>query len=361
MKKIHQIQPNIKNDDYNAVSKYLKNGGWITEHNTTREFETNIAKYVNRKYSLAVPNGTIALYLALLAAGLTKGKKVAVPNLTMIATINAVIWAGAEPVIVDVNSEFCLSLTSLKKIKRLDAVIYVPLNGRTSEGLEIEKWCSEKNIVLIEDSAHALGSKYSDEKYCGSLGKISIFSFTPHKIITTGQGGMILTDNLKHFKYIDKIKTFNRRKDKLDIHEGFGLNFKFTDLQASLGNSQFDKLNYHIERKQKIYSYYKKINSNIATLGSFLSNEVPWFFDLYFQSKNIKKEVVNILTKYNIEIREVYPPLSKQNYLKSVQKTDLVKSESIYNKAIWLPSSINLTLKEVNFITEVINSYEVKN
>ena len=130
MNRIFQVEPEITNSDIDFVSDYLKSGSWITEHTVTKEFEENISKYVDRKYAIAVPNGTIAIYLSLLSLGITKGNRVAVPNLTMIATINAILWAGATPVLVDVDESLCMSLENLKKIKNLSAVIFVPLNGR---------------------------------------------------------------------------------------------------------------------------------------------------------------------------------------------------------------------------------------
>ena len=217
--KINQVEPNISEQDIQKVSDYMSSGAWITEHALTKELEEKIAHFVSRKYAIAVPNGTIAIYLSLLAAGLTEGKRVAVPNITMIATINAILWAGAEPVIIDLNERLCMSLKSLQTVDKLDGVIYVPLNGRTEDGLAIEEYCKERNITLIEDSAHALGSQYQD-RMCGSLGSMSVFSFTPHKIITMGQGGLVLTDDDSLYEYLLDLKTFNRSKDKSDWHDG---------------------------------------------------------------------------------------------------------------------------------------------
>ena len=205
---INQVEPNISSEDMESVSRYMQSGSWITEHKLTKDLEDKVATYVDRKYAVAVPNGTIAIYLALIASGIRDGHKVAVPNITMIATINAIIWAGAEPVIVDVDNTLCMSLDSLKKVPEINAVIFVPLNGRVGSGLEIQEYCKDKDIILIEDSAHALGSSYLNQK-CGSLGSLSIFSFTPHKIITMGQGGMVLSDDENLYQKLIDIKTFN--------------------------------------------------------------------------------------------------------------------------------------------------------
>ena len=124
-KRINQVEPFISNDDIESVASYLKSGGWVTEHNVSRNFEEQIASYVDRKYGIVVPNGTIAIYLSLLALGVGPGKKVAVPNLTMIATINAILWTGAKPLLVDVDKDLCMSYEKLIDQKKLLKVISV--------------------------------------------------------------------------------------------------------------------------------------------------------------------------------------------------------------------------------------------
>ncbi len=354
--KVFQVTPDIDESDIHSVVNYLESGGWLTEHKITNDLENKIASYVNRDYANAVPNGTIAIYLALISAGVKSGDRVAVPNLTMIATINSVIWAGAEPVIVDVDENLCMSYHELSQLEDIDAVIFVPLNGRTGDGYKIEKWCLENNILLIEDSAHALGSSYP-HKACGSLGDLSIFSFTPHKIITMGQGGMILTDNEEYHEKIVELKTFNREQDKLDWHKGFGLNFKITDLQASIGISQFAKLEKYIENKRINWQQYNSlIESEDIIFLDFKNNETPWFFDVIFRSVEEKNNIIESLRKNNIETRNSYPALSLQNYLEKYKKIELTYSESISDRILWLPSSNNLKSADITKIANIINS-----
>ncbi len=353
--KINQIEPNISKDDIENINIYLSSGSWITEHAVTKELENLIAKYVDRKYAVAVPNGTIAIYLSLLAAGLTEGKRVAVPNLTMIATINAILWAKAQPVIVDTDEFLCMSLDSLKEAEDIDGVIFVPLNGRTSNGEAIQEYCNEKDIILIEDSAHALSSSYSQTK-CGSLGSLSIFSFTPHKIITMGQGGMVLTDNNIFYEYLIALKTFNRSKDKSDWHEGFGLNFKITDLQSSLGVSQFSQVDKLAKNKKKIYKKYKEKLKNVDILD-FKNHETPWFIDIICDSQETRKNLSIYLSEKNIETRDSYPALSTQEYLANIEKQNLNSSESIADKILWIPSSTNLSEEEIDYISTSINNF----
>ncbi len=358
-KKINQVEPNISEEDIKRINNYMTSDSWITEHEVTKELEDNIAGYSGRKYAVAVPNGTIAIYLSLLAAGLSKGKRVAVPNITMIATINAILWAEAEPVIIDVNSRLCMSLESLKKVENLDGVIYVPLNGRTEDALEIEKYCKQNQITLIEDSAHALGSNYLEKK-CGSLGEVSVFSFTPHKIITMGQGGMVLTDNDQYYEYLVNLKTFNRSKDKSDWHNGFGLNFKITDLQSALGLSQFEKIDDFINIKKNMFKKYKSFLSEIKFVDMF-DYETPWFIDLVCESSNQRNELANYLSNNDIITRDSYPALSKQVYLKNVSKTNLNYSEEVSEKILWLPSSTNLTDNQIEKICTTINIFFKRN
>ena len=357
--RIFQVEPSISSDDIEAVNNYISSGSWITENKLTLELENNTRTYLGREYAVAVPNGTIAIYLSLLSAGIKDGMKVAVPNLTMIATINAVLWANAEPILVDVDESLCMSYEKLLELdEKIDCAIFVPLNGRTGEGEKIYKWCKENEIIFIEDSAHALGSNYESSK-CGALGDLSILSFTPHKIITMGQGGMVLTDDESLYNYLISIKTFNRSKDKSDWHEGFGLNFKITDLQAALGISQFEKLNFFFEKKLNTLKYYEEnIQSNVLTVKPFKETEVPWFFDVEFDSKQIKDEFKEYLDKNGIETRDFYPALSSQKYLDEYKSDNLEYSENIYNRLLWLPSGNNISEEQLSFICETVSRFK---
>ena len=352
---INQVEPNISSEDIESVSQYMQSGSWITEHKLTKELEDKVASYVDRKYAVAVPNGTIAIYLALVASGIREGHKVAVPNITMIATINAIIWAGAEPVIVDIDNNLCMSLDSLKKVPDINAVIFVPMNGRVGSGLEIQEYCKDKDIILIEDSAHALGSSYLNQK-CGSLGSLSIFSFTPHKIITMGQGGMVLSDDENLYQKLMDVKTFNREKDKSDVHKGFGLNFKITDLQSSLGLSQLSKLEEFIKMKKNLHRKYSNY-INDKYLKSFSEYETPWFIDFYCNGEDQREELHLYLKQKNIETRFSYPSLSSQSYLQNIEKTDLTFSEKVSNNILWLPSSTNLTREDVEYVSSAVNNF----
>ena len=352
---INQIEPVITEEDILSVDEYLRSGGWLTEHSLTKKLEKEISDYLERSYAVAVPNGTVAIYMALKIQGLGPGDRVVVPNITMIATINAVIWAGAEPVLVDVDENLCMSVDLLKTVNKPDAVIFVPLNGRTGNGLQIEEWCLENGVILIEDSAHALGSQYSEKK-CGSLGNMSILSFTPHKIITSGQGGLILTDDEDSYTKMSDYKSFNRTEEASDTHKGFGLNFKFTDLQASLLLSQLARLDSLIESKQSIYSTYVE-NTTLSEERylKFRNFETPWFIDYLLMKDEEQDKHKDLLLEKNIQIGKGYPPLSSQPMFQEVERTDLTYSEEIANRIIWLPSSTNLSKDDIKLVSSSLD------
>ena len=147
---INQVEPNFDSLESKYITDYFNSGGWATENKVTRDFEQKIASYVGTKFAVAVPSGTVALYLAVLSLNLKKGSQIAVPNLTMVATINAILWAGHNPVIVDTDEDMCMSLKSLEKVEEVKAIMYVPLNGKSGNAIEIKNYCQKKQIYLIE-------------------------------------------------------------------------------------------------------------------------------------------------------------------------------------------------------------------
>ena len=198
MKKIQFIPqhiPNFDEADIRSIQLPLKNN-WVSEGPETKLFEENYRKFIGTKYAIATTSGTSALFLALSSCKLKPSDEVIVPNITFVATANAVKLAGAKPVLADIDSNtFTLSLDSIKlKItKQTKCIILVHLNGRGSNIEETSEFCQKNNLFMIEDAAQALGSKYK-KKYLGSFGYAGAFSLSPPKIITTGQGGVITTD-----------------------------------------------------------------------------------------------------------------------------------------------------------------------
>lgn len=354
---IPQIEPNISKQDIQSVYKYMKSGSWITEHKQNTIFENRFKKIINSKYAVSFPNGTLTLFAILKSLNIGVNDEVIVPSYTMVATANSVELTGAVVSFADIDSKYlCLSYQSLKErySKKVKAVIYVTLNGRSGEIDKIKKFCKEKKIYLIEDSAHSLGSYFGGKIHHGNKGIASSFSFSMPKLMTTGQGGMVITKNQILYDKLKKIKNFGRIIDGKDDYSSIGYNLKFTDLQAALGISQLTKLKGEISRKKKIFKTYFGLLKNINEIEfkNFEKNETPWFVDIYIRKP---KDLKLYLNNYNIGSRLVYPSLNKLKLFKT--KIDCPISEYYTSRGLWLPSSTKLKESDINRICQIIKNY----
>ena len=254
---IPQMEPSFGDEEADAVHAYMKEGGWITEFQRTAEFERQIAAYVGAKQAIVVNNGTVSLTLAAIAAGVVAGDEVIVPNYTMIATPNAVSMLGARPVFVDVEPEtLCMQHDAFEAAitPKTRAVMLVTANGRApiSGIARFEATCKARGVTLIEDSAQSLGSRFADGRHAGTAGLVGSFSFSAPKVISTGQGGALVTDDDAIAHKLRRLKDFGRARGGTDVHDTIGYNFKFTELQACIGLEQMKKLPARVERKKDI-------------------------------------------------------------------------------------------------------------
>lgn len=359
---IPQMQPLIGKEEQAAVSSYLKSGGWLTEYKKTEEFEQMITQYTGAKYACVMSNGTVTLFTALLALGIRPGDEIIVPDLTMIASANAVILAGAKPVLVDIEKEtLCLDLNLVEEAltKRTKALMFVTLNGRSPDMDKIVSFCKKNNLYLLEDAAQSLGSKWKG-KHLGTFGDIGSFSFSTPKIITTGQGGALITNNDDLIKKIRQIKDFGRIKSGVDKHISLGYNFKFTDLQAVIGIEQMKKLGLRVTRKKEIYMLYEKLLSGVPQvqfIPTNLKDTSPWFIDVLVEKRN---ELIAYLLENQIGSRQVYPPVHTQspyNKWPEYKRNSFPVSEAISVKGLWLPSASSLKDETITAICKKIKKF----
>lgn len=361
---INQYEPLLSLKDRQSVKDYISRDVWLTEFTETRKLESMIAEFLGVNHCSIVNNGTISLSLALMAGGVRKGDNVIVPNLTMLATATAVSFIGANPILVDVNSlDLTLDIELVKKaIKRdkIKALIYVTLNGRSQHSVELFKFCKDNNIFYISDDAQSLGSKVSTGQKIGSIASISSFSFSMPKIITTGQGGCLVTNNHNLHKEIQNLRDFGREKAGVDNHPYFGINSKFTDLQAVVGISQMEDIEDKIERKKNIFHQYNYLLGDLREvdfLPTFLTYTTPWFVDIYVEQRD---KLANFLKKEGIGTRPVYPPVHTQSIYKSY-KYDFSKTYPVSieysRKGLWLPSSLTLFSDNIEMICKKIREY----
>ena len=360
MKRINQIEPWIGKEEKDAVVDYLESGGWLTEFKKTKELEQMISDYTGSKYSIMMPNGTIALTAAILALGIGKGDEVIVPNYTMIASANAVVMAGAKPILVDIDpANLCLDLSKAKKAftKKTKAIMLVTINGRYPDIKKFKSFAKSKNIYLIEDAAQSLGSMCNG-KHLGTFGDVGMLSFSMPKIITMGQGGCLLTDNEELHKKILLLKDFGRKSAGVDTHEVMGYNFKFNDLQAVIGIEQMKKLPWRVERKKEIFKKYKNLLAKVNGVEFFETNTKdtsPWFIDILVPEDK-KESLIKFLQEKNIGTRPFYPAIHTQNPYKK-NKGDYKNSEKISRRGLWLPSSAFLSDEDIVYVCNNIKEF----
>lgn len=352
---INQMEPWIGEEERKAVDDYLCSGGWLTEYKKTTEFARIVGDYVGSKHAFILANGTVTLYTALAALGIGPGDEVIVPDYTMIATANAVVMAGAKPVFVDIDpTNLCLDLDLTEKAitSRTKAIMLVSINGRASDMHRAQEIARKHNVYLIEDAAQSLGARWGG-RHLGTFGVIGSFSFSAPKIITTGQGGALVTNDDEIAEKIRRIRDFGRRQSGVDFHESIGYNFKFTDLQAVIGIEQMKKLNWRVKRKKEMFALYRELLKDVEQV-TFLptSDEVPpWFIDILVPDPVGLREC---LQQYGIGSRPFYPAIHSQpayglpgSYLNAEYATQ---------HGLWLPSSSFLKDEDIAGICEHISS-----
>jgi perosamine synthetase len=355
---ILQHRPTFGIEEAEACYNYMKDDNFITEHKKTIELEKIICSYLNVKNCIMTTSCTSALILALMSLNLNNNDEVIVPNYTMIATVNCVKHLGLTPIIIDVDCEtYSMTLEEIKKhiTPKTKAVIHVSINNRYKDLEEIYSYCKEKNIILIEDAAQSLGCKKND-KFLGTFGDIGCFSLSTPKIISSGQGGFVVTNHDDLALKISQIKNFGRRESGKDIFETFGINLKYTDLQAVITIEQMKKLDFRIKRMSEIYNlYYENLNKYIKMLEPLFEGWHPWFVDIYCKSNNFREKLMCFLKKHNIQTREAYVEINKTSVY--YNNSHLRNSAEVSNSCLFLPSYITLTNEEINYICKIIKIF----
>ena len=360
MIKIPQIVPVLGAEEREEVLKVM-DSGFITEGKKTREFEAELAKYFGVPHALVVNNATVALTIALQGLGIGPGDEVIVPDFTFIATANAVSLAGAAPVFADVSREtFTLDLGDAERriTSRTRAILPVHLNGRAPDMKQAGDFARKHKLVLIEDAAQAMGSSQRGQ-FLGTFGDAGVFSLGTTKIITSGQGGIILTRRKDLYEAFARIKDHGRLMRTAEVHDTVGFNSKFTDLQAALALAQFRKLPERVAKKRQIFRWYREFLSRAAEVNippMDLLESVPWFVDVLC---NDRASLVSALAAAGIETRNFYLPIHSQPCYRA--EGNYPATQEISARGLWLPSSVNLTQTDVGGICAEIAAYCSRN
>ena len=365
MKKIIFSEPIIDLKESSKILDIALKKNFPNEGSLTKIFEKKIKKILNVKYAISTTSGTSALYLALKANKVGIGDEVIIPNITFPATANAVNMTGAKVVLCDVSKDnLLMDLHSLKKniCKKTKVIMPVHISGRGNNINEIIKLANKYKIKVIEDAAEAFGSK-NYRKNLGTFGICGCFSFAPNKIITTGQGGLVVTNNKKLYYKIKQLKDqgrINSRESKnFYLYRGF--NFKFTDLQASLGISQLKDFKKRKKKLIEIFSFYKRNliqNNKFKIIGfNVKKGELPLWTDVYCHDTS---SLYNYLKKKKITCRYFWDPINSMTPYKKNFKS-LNTSKKLKNKLMWLPSSLKLSKNELKYICLNINNFLKQN
>lgn len=361
-------KPNIFLPDLNLVKKTIKSG-WLTHGKNTHEFEEKFKDYTKSKYAVTVSSCTAALHLSCLALGLRRGDEVIVPAMSHTATSHAVEYTGAKTVFVDINFDTG-NIDPEKIIKKINkktkAIIIVHMAGLACQINEILKITKRYKLELIEDCAHSVGT-YFKNKHVGNFGKAGCFSFYPTKQITTGEGGMLVTNNKSFFNQIKKLKAFGIDKDinqrtKQGTYDvvNLGFNYRLTDFQSALGLKQIQNYNKNlIKRKLLAKKYYQGLMSVKEIKCMPFSNKCSFFvFQIFCSSRD---ELLKNFKKQNIGVSIHYAtPLPFMSYYKKKYKYDVksfLNAKNYALKNISLPIYPKLKLTELNRIVKVIKKF----
>lgn len=361
---IVQIEPWIDGNEKKYLDRVVEST-FVTENKLTKEFEDRIKDITGSKHAIAITNGTAAIYCCLLSLGIGPGDEVIVPNLTFVATANAVIMTGATPVFCDVSPvSMCIEVEQIKKAvtPNTKCIIPVHLFGNASQMQEIIQFANNNNIKVVEDAAQGIGVKLSG-KHVGTYGDLGILSFYGNKTITCGEGGIILTDSDSLAKRCYQLKNHGRSKKGTFIHETIGFNFCFTEMQAAIGLSQLDKLSKIVEIKKDIYNRYCKAfkNSSVCIPENIPNiDSVMWMSYFFFEDREALEDH---MAAKNIQTRKFFFPLHLQPCYKDFPKIrknlDYSTSVKLFENGLCLPSSVLMSKSDQEIvIQEVLNFLE---
>jgi len=362
--KIPVAKPDLSGREAEYVLDAIKNEGRISSSGKYIDlFEQYGRKFFRRKYALSCSNGTTALHLALLGLGIGPGDEVIVPVLTFTATAAAVVHAGARPVFVDCNlSDWTIDINQLdKKLSpKTKAIIPVDLFGMPCDYDRLGAWCKKNKIFLIEDAAESHGAYYKG-KPVGSFGQVSCLSFYGNKILTTGEGGMCLTDNKEIYERMRVFKNHGMKKGGLYEHDVVGYNYRLTNLQAAIGCAQFEKLEESVAQREKIEKSYKKLLGGLSGVVFQRYDQekikpVCWIFSLLFSDKKMEFVRQKLLEK-GIETRTFFKPFHWQKgYRPYVTQRRFPAAEYLYEHGVSLPTFNQLSGSEIKYICSVLKN-----
>ena len=353
-------QPSLKGNEKKYVDDCL-DSTWISSKGKyIKLFEDSFSKFTDIKYSVAVSNGTVALHIALLALGIGGEDEVIVPTFTYIASVNAIKYVNAKPVFVDSDPQ-TWQIDPLKireKItKKTKAIMAVHIYGHPCDMKQIKKIAEEFNLYIIEDCAEAIGSYY-DSKHAGSFSDISTFSFFGNKTITTGEGGMVCTNNKHLEEMVIRLKGQGLATGKEYFHDIVGYNYRMTNICAAIGFAQLERITDILNEKDRIIAEYKQaLKNEPVSIHQEIGNvrHSYWMFTILANSENEKIDLRKYLAENRIETRPAFHPIHTMPMY--IDGKSYPVAEDLGKRGINLPSYPDLSNNDIHFITSTISAF----
>jgi perosamine synthetase len=370
-KMIPVFTPSIGEEELNNVIDAVKSGWISSKGDYIKKFEEEFSKYCGVKYGVTTTNGTSALHLALVALGIKAGDEVIIPNFTMISSANAIIYTGAKPIFVDAEEE--TGNINVKRIEekitpRTKAIMPVHIYGHPCDMDEINELAKKYNLFIIEDAAEAHGAEYRGKK-CGGLSDVACFSFYANKLITTGEGGMVVTDNKEIYEKCLKLRDLAFGKERRYIHDEIGFNYRMTNVQAAIGLGQMRKINLFLDKKIKnalLYnSFLKDVKGVIIPVEKPCVKKSYWMYAVRF-TKDFgisKDEIKRKLFEKGIDTRDFFVGMNEQPIFKEKGfqlGEEFPISKKLSETGLYLPFGLDLKKEDIEYICSVIKELQGK-
>lgn len=367
--------PNVAGNEWKYVKECLDTG-WISSAGSyVDKFEQMVAEYAGAKYGIATMNGTAGLHIALILAGVKPGDYVIVSNITFVASANAIKYAGADPILIDADLDtwqMDLGLLELfldnethtnSKGERLlnrdgrcvRVIMPVHVQGNIFDMERFEQICTRYGIPFVEDAAEALGSKYKGQS-AGTFGEMGVFSFNGNKIISTGGGGVIVTDNEALAKQAKHLTTTAKTDPMAYFHDQVGYNYRLVNVLAAIGVAQMELLPAFVEKKKAIGNFYKEQLSGVADIRfQEVGNEVDhnnWLFTI---KTNHQTKLLEYLNANKVLCRPFWMPMNQlPMYKNCLYVTEEDNCKEIHETCMAIPCSTNITEDELGIVVEEI-------
>ncbi|MEF9969964.1 MAG: LegC family aminotransferase [Ruthenibacterium sp.] len=360
-----------------VVSEWVSTGGSLVS-----EFEQAIADYVGMPHAVACNSGTSGLHLAMMIAGIGRGDEVLAPTLTFIAAVNPIRYVGAQPIFIGCGDSLCICPTLVeaylsqnttmqngkcinnKTGAHIKAITVVHVFGNMAAMPALMKIAEKYNLIVIEDATEALGTRYTEGVYAGkmagTIGDIGVYSFNGNKLITTGAGGMVVSNHADWLSHAKHLSTQAKADELNFIHDEIGYNYRLTNVQAALGLAQLEQIETFIAHKHALYDFYfaqlnGKNGYNIVEFREGIRSN-KWFFSLYLQDAAHRKreDVIAALKKENIQSRPIWALIHEQADYGRNETSGLALAEHYRARVVNLPCSTNLSPADVKRVTDAL-------